>query len=144
MSSASAAPSFRIVDPHVHVWINDPAYPWAKETTEPPRQDATPDMLLDLMTSNGVARTVLVKDFRHIDPKTAKVLILEGSPKILGMYPKDLQQSAVEQQVHGADDIEQPDRRGRQLAVQQCQCQHSYRFCQAAYRTAIAYYRQGF
>lgn len=61
MSSAPAAPSFRIVDPHVHVWINDPAYPWARETTEPPKEDATPDMLLNLMKANGVARTVLVQ-----------------------------------------------------------------------------------
>ncbi|HEY2010241.1 MAG TPA: amidohydrolase family protein [Rhizomicrobium sp.] len=60
MSSASAAP-YRIVDPHVHVWVSDPAYPWAKETTEPPKDDATPDMLLDLMQANGVARTVLVQ-----------------------------------------------------------------------------------
>jgi len=52
---------YRIVDPHVHVWINDPHYPWAKETTEPPKEDATPSMLLDLMKANGVARTVLVQ-----------------------------------------------------------------------------------
>jgi predicted TIM-barrel fold metal-dependent hydrolase len=57
MSSAS----YRVVDPHVHVWVNDPAYPWAKETTEPPKEDATPSMLLDLMKANGVERTVLVQ-----------------------------------------------------------------------------------
>ena len=53
--------SYRIVDPHVHVWVNDPAYPWAKEATGAPKEDATPDMLLDLMKANGVARTVLVQ-----------------------------------------------------------------------------------
>lgn len=52
---------YRILDPHVHVWVNDPAYPWAKETTEPPKDDATPQMLLDLMKANGVERTVLVQ-----------------------------------------------------------------------------------
>ncbi len=39
----------------------------------------------------------MTKDFRHIDTKTAEVLILEGSPKILGMYPESLQKRAVEQ-----------------------------------------------
>ena len=27
---------YPIIDPHVHVWKNDPRYPWAKETTHPP------------------------------------------------------------------------------------------------------------
>ena len=61
MTSSQTTPEYRIVDPHVHVWVNDPHYPWAKETTEPPEQDATPPMLLDLMKANGVARTVLVQ-----------------------------------------------------------------------------------
>ena len=54
-------PKYRILDPHVHVWANDPRYPWARETTHPPQQDATPSMLLKLMKANGVARTVLVQ-----------------------------------------------------------------------------------
>jgi L-fuconolactonase len=54
-------PGYRILDPHVHVWVNDLHYPWAKETTDPPQHDATPAMLLDLMKANGVARTVLVQ-----------------------------------------------------------------------------------
>jgi L-fuconolactonase len=61
MTSSQTVPNYRIVDPHVHVWVNDPRYPWAKETTEPPKEDATPLMLLDLMKANGVARTVLVQ-----------------------------------------------------------------------------------
>src|ERR1051326_5337856 len=52
---------YRILDPHVHVWVNDPHYPWARETADPPRDDETPVMLLDLMKANGVARTVLVQ-----------------------------------------------------------------------------------
>src|SRR3712207_7942731 len=51
----------RIIDPHVHVWKNDPAFPWAPETTNPPREDATPEMLLELMAANGVEKTVLVQ-----------------------------------------------------------------------------------
>ena len=54
-------PQYRIIDPHVHVWINDPRYPWAKETTAPPEKDATPEMLLALMKANNVARTVLIQ-----------------------------------------------------------------------------------
>src|SRR6202042_380767 len=37
------------------------------------------------------------KDFRHIDPSMAQVLILEGSPNILAAYPADLQRKAGEQ-----------------------------------------------
>ena len=44
----------RIIDPHVHVWKNDPRFPWAPETTNPPTEDATPEMLLQLMADNGV------------------------------------------------------------------------------------------
>ena len=61
MSSPLGRLGYRIVDPHVHVWVNDPSYPWAAETSEPPKQDATPNMLLDLMKANGVSRTVLVQ-----------------------------------------------------------------------------------
>ena len=55
------APTYQIIDPHVHVWANDPRYPWAKETTAPPKKDATPEVLLALMKANGVAHTVLVQ-----------------------------------------------------------------------------------
>jgi NADH dehydrogenase len=46
---------------------------------------------------SDISRLYMTKDFRHIDTKTAEVLILEGSPKILGMYPESLQKRAVEQ-----------------------------------------------
>ena len=36
-----------VIDPHVHVWVRDPRYPWAKETLHPPAHDATPEMLLE-------------------------------------------------------------------------------------------------
>jgi L-fuconolactonase len=51
----------QIIDPHVHVWTHDPAYPWAPETTQPPAGEATPEMLLAHMAANGVDRTVLVQ-----------------------------------------------------------------------------------
>lgn len=58
---ASPGEGYRIIDPHVHVWVNDPRYPWAKETENPPKEDATPEMLLALMKANGVARTVIIQ-----------------------------------------------------------------------------------
>ena len=51
----------RIIDPHVHVWKNDPQFPWAPETTSPPEEDASAEMLLELMAANGVEKTVLVQ-----------------------------------------------------------------------------------
>ncbi len=60
-SPIGAAPRFRIIDPHVHVWVRDPRYPWAPETRNPPEQDATPEMLLELMRANGVERTVIIQ-----------------------------------------------------------------------------------
>ena len=60
-SMAAALPKYRIIDPHVHVWKHDPKYPWAKETTHPPDDDATPEMLLALMKQHGVEKTVLVQ-----------------------------------------------------------------------------------
>ena len=58
---ALAAAPYRIIDSHVHVWKRDPRYPWARETAKPPEKDATPEMLLDLMRANGVARTVIIQ-----------------------------------------------------------------------------------
>ncbi len=46
---------------------------------------------------SDIAKLYMAKDFRHIDPSKAQVLILEGSPSILGAYPKDLQESARKQ-----------------------------------------------
>ncbi len=49
---------------------------------------------------SDIARLYMTKDFRHIDPGSANVMILEGSPHILAAYPEDLQQKAVEQLAH--------------------------------------------
>jgi NADH:ubiquinone reductase (H+-translocating) len=46
---------------------------------------------------SDIAKLYMSKDFRHIDPSMAQVLILEGSPNILAAYPPDLQQKAGEQ-----------------------------------------------
>src|SRR6266566_4130751 len=44
-----------------------------------------------------IARNVLANEFRSIDPKRTRILLLEGGPRILPAYPEDLSQSAVEQ-----------------------------------------------
>lgn len=46
---------------------------------------------------SDIAKLYIRRDFKHIDPATARVLIVEGSPTILGAYPEDLQQSALKQ-----------------------------------------------
>ena len=61
MEAEAATPQYKIIDPHVHVWKTGPKFPWAKETTKPPKEDATPEMLIELMKANGVSHTVLVQ-----------------------------------------------------------------------------------
>jgi NADH dehydrogenase len=41
-----------------------------------------------------LARYVLKSDFKHIDPQRARVILLEGSPTIMGHFPPELQTSA--------------------------------------------------
>ncbi len=44
-----------------------------------------------------IAKFTLVKDFRHIDPRQAKILLFEAEPNILPMYSEKLIASAVKQ-----------------------------------------------
>ncbi len=60
-AAARARPKYQVIDSHVHVWKKDPKYPWAKDTTDPPEKDATPEMLLALMKANGVEHTVIIQ-----------------------------------------------------------------------------------
>jgi predicted TIM-barrel fold metal-dependent hydrolase len=53
-----------LIDSHVHVWKHDPAFPFAKEA-HPPSEDASSEMLLDLMKANGVSRTVIIQVIHH-------------------------------------------------------------------------------
>ena len=46
---------------------------------------------------SDIARLYMRNNFRHIDTESAEILILEGSPHILGMYPEDLQLKACRQ-----------------------------------------------
>ncbi len=44
-----------------------------------------------------VARRTLVHDFRHIDPRLTRVILVEGAPRVLPLYPEDLSRSAEAQ-----------------------------------------------
>jgi NADH dehydrogenase len=44
-----------------------------------------------------LTRTVLNRDFRHIDPSQARIILIEGSPLILSHLPPDLSASAQRQ-----------------------------------------------
>src|SRR5713101_966544 len=44
-----------------------------------------------------ISRYTLAKDFRHIDPSQARVILIEGGPRLLSAFPEDLAQSAKKQ-----------------------------------------------
>ncbi|MBT9331262.1 NAD(P)/FAD-dependent oxidoreductase [Paracidobacterium acidisoli] len=46
---------------------------------------------------SDIAKLYMRHDFRHINPSEARVLLLEGGPRILAAYPEDLSRKAVEQ-----------------------------------------------
>src|SRR5881394_2310116 len=46
-----------------------------------------------------ISRYTLARDFRHIDPSKARVILIEGGPRLLGAYPEDLSESARKQLV---------------------------------------------
>jgi NADH dehydrogenase len=47
-----------------------------------------------------ISRQVLANEFRSIDPKRTRIVLLEGGPRILPAYPEDLSRSAEEQLRH--------------------------------------------
>jgi L-fuconolactonase len=71
-----AAADYRIIDPHVHVWEHDPAFPFAKEAKNVPAVDRTPEALLGLMKENGVEKTVIIQviHYRYDNSYLASVL----------------------------------------------------------------------
>ena len=82
------------------------AFERAELETDPAQRDAAMTIVVVGGGPTGVelagtfaelARTVLVRDFDHIDPSKAKVLLIEGSPRVLAAYPPDLSASAQRQ-----------------------------------------------
>ena len=45
-----------------------------------------------------ISRTVMVADFRRIDPSSARIVLVEAAPRVLGTFPEDLSR-------HAADDL---------------------------------------
>jgi NADH dehydrogenase len=44
-----------------------------------------------------ISRYTLAKDFRHIDPSSARVVLVEGDQRVLSGFPEDLSASAMKQ-----------------------------------------------
>ena len=43
-----------------------------------------------------ISRYTLAKNFRHIDPSKARVILIEGAPRLLAAYPPDLSRERAE------------------------------------------------
>jgi NADH:ubiquinone reductase (H+-translocating) len=83
---------------------------WAYEQAEIEPDRSAHDRLMTVVVVGGgatgvemagafaeLARHVLRKDFRHIDPGQARVILLEGGPRILAHLPEELSASAQRQ-----------------------------------------------
>lgn len=46
---------------------------------------------------SDISRLYMRQEFRHIDPAKARVILLEGSPRVLAAYPEDLSRKAQQQ-----------------------------------------------
>src|ERR1700682_5592815 len=69
------SPNYHVIDPPVHVWKHNPAFPFA-DVARVPEREATPEMLLGLMKANGVQRTVIIQviHYRYDNRYLASVL----------------------------------------------------------------------
>src|SRR5215475_187558 len=52
-----------------------------------------------------ISRYTLARDFRHIDPSRARVILIEGDSRLLSAFPADLSQSAQKQLTHLGVDV---------------------------------------
>src|SRR5450432_2925158 len=53
-----------------------------------------------------IARRALTNEFRTIDPRKTKIVLVEGGPRVLPTYPEDLSRSAEEQLRHLGVDVQ--------------------------------------
>jgi predicted TIM-barrel fold metal-dependent hydrolase len=79
MPQNSNAADYRIIDPHVHVWKHDPAFPFAQGAHVPER-DAAPETLLELMKANGVSKTVLIQVIHYRYDNSYVLSVLKRYP----------------------------------------------------------------
>jgi L-fuconolactonase len=75
------AADYRIIDPHVHVWKHDPAFPFAPGANVPAR-DAAPETLLEKMKANGVARTVIIQVIHYRFDNSYLASVLKQYPNM--------------------------------------------------------------
>jgi NADH:ubiquinone reductase (H+-translocating) len=82
------------------------AFEFAEKTEDPEARAAAMNFVIIGGGPTGVemagaiaeiARKTLAKDFRHIDPSTARVILVEGDKRLLSAYPEDLSASALKQ-----------------------------------------------
>lgn len=82
------------------------AFEFAEKTQDPEARAAAMNFVIIGGGPTGVemagaiaeiARETLAKDFRHIDPSTARVILVEGDKRVLSGFPEDLSVSALEQ-----------------------------------------------
>ncbi len=82
------------------------AFEQAENTTDPAEREALLTVVIVGGGPTGVelagafaelARTVLKRDFRRIDPTQARIILIEAAPAVLGNLPPDLAESARRQ-----------------------------------------------
>ena len=82
------------------------AFEFAEKTTDPEARAAAMNFVVIGGGPTGVemagaiaeiARETLARDFRHIDPSNARVILVEGDKRVLSTYPEDLSASALKQ-----------------------------------------------
>ena len=75
------------------------AFEFAEKTQDPQARAAAMNFVIIGGGPTGVemagaiaeiARETLAKDFRHIDPSTARVILVEGDNRVLSAFPEDL------------------------------------------------------
>src|SRR5260370_22540970 len=52
-----------------------------------------------------IARYTLAKNFRNFDPSQARVILIEGEPRLLASFPEDLSASAMKQLVDLGEEV---------------------------------------
>jgi NADH:ubiquinone reductase (H+-translocating) len=82
------------------------AFEYAEKTTDEAARKAAMNFVIIGGGPTGVemagaiaeiSRYTMAKDFRHIDPSQARVILIEGEPRLLAAYPPDLSESARKQ-----------------------------------------------
>jgi L-fuconolactonase len=69
------------LDAHVHVWKHDAAFPFAAGA-HPPAEDASVEMLLELMRANDVERTVLIQVIHYRWDNSYLASVLRRYPRL--------------------------------------------------------------